>query len=98
MAMAKALHITPELLQAAWAQRRRADWPATYTDAMQHPLLGRLVRCEAVRLALAQARAQRWGSGNPQRAAAAPQRRPALPQPPIPIDRKRLAAGETLDD
>lgn len=84
--------ITPELLQAAWQHRRRPDWPATYADTMAHPMLRRLVRAQAIGLALAQRR----------RDAAALQPRPAPRQPALPplplFDPKRAAAGDTHDD
>lgn len=50
------LHITPALLLAAWQRRHRPHWPATYDDAMAHPLLSRLVRAQAVGLAQAEQR------------------------------------------
>lgn len=56
MARPARLHITPALLLAAWQHRRRPHWPATFDDAMAHPLLRRLVRAQAVGLAQAQQR------------------------------------------
>ena len=47
------LQITPSLLLAAWQRRRRPHWPDTYHEAMDHPLLSRLVRAQAVGLAQA---------------------------------------------
>lgn len=58
MKPAQRLHITPQLLHQAWQQRRRADWPATFEAAMQHPLLRRLVRAMACGLAQRAARGQ----------------------------------------
>lgn len=37
----------PAQLRAAWASRRRADWPATFEATMADPLLARLVMLEA---------------------------------------------------
>lgn len=50
------LQITPALLLAAWQRRRKPHWPDTYEQAMDHPLLSRLVRAHAVALAQAQQR------------------------------------------
>lgn len=51
--MAEPITVTPELLQLAWQDRRRAHWPATFDACMADDMLRRLVRAEAVRLALA---------------------------------------------
>jgi hypothetical protein len=60
MAMhAPPLHIGPAELQAAYAAGRRSSWPASFEATQCHPLYRRLLRCEAVRRALAQQRAAR---------------------------------------
>lgn len=46
--MGKYLDITREQLQAAWLERRRSHWPATFDAAMADPMLRRLVRAVAV--------------------------------------------------
>lgn len=87
------LQISLDDLTAAWQQRRRPDWPPTFTEVMAHPLLRPLVRAEAVRRALAARRAAP--------AAPAPHARAARPTPPTVaagIDRKRAAAGDRDDD
>lgn len=53
------LHIGPAELQAAYAAGRRSSWPASFEATQCHPLYRRLLRCEAVRRALAQQRAER---------------------------------------
>jgi hypothetical protein len=83
-----------EELQRAWAHCRRPDWPATFEDAMAHPLLSRLVRITA----LHPPRAIRAVAHAP---APAPQRtEPGRRQPARlhTFDRKRAAAGEREDD
>lgn len=35
-----------QMLRAAWARRRRSDWPATFEDAMADTFYARLVICE----------------------------------------------------
>ena len=95
--MAPRLHITLDDLHAAWQQRRRADWPATFPEAMAHPMLRPLVRAEAVRRALA-ARRQMQHAPQARPAHPAPRRPTAAPaQAPL-FDRKRAAAGERADD
>lgn len=100
MAKRPALHITPADLDAAWQRRRRADWPAGFDAVMADPMLSRLVRSEAVRAAVAQA--TRAAAPRPAPRAApphAPARPTAAPRTTAPLlDRKRLAAGDSLDD
>lgn len=94
---------TPEQLHAAWQERRRRDWPATFDEAMQHELYSRLVYMTALGQLLAAARAARrtqlladqrlpWPAGQPVH-----RPRPAPTHTPGP-DRKRLAAGDTDAD
>lgn len=106
--------LTPEQMHAAWVQRRRADWPASYEAAMADPLLQRLVRCMAMGMVQAQARVQARPQAGPRHPAARATGRaamaylhptqatnhPAAPAavPPQGLDRKRLAAGERDDD
>ena len=82
--MAAPLRITDEGLRLAFAQRRRAHWPASYEAAMAHPMYSRLVRILAVQAAQQAARRQplhptqhRRGQGG--------------------IDLKRRASGDTED-
>lgn len=90
-------------LNAAWLQRRRGDWPPTFDAVMADPLLGRLVRAEAIGRALAVRRFEARQAAAVPAAIAAP--RPAAPhqwparrqQAPI-FDRKRAASGEREDD
>lgn len=96
-AMAAPIRVTPELLQQAWQARRRQHWPATFDACMADDMLRRLVRAEAVRLALA-ARAQLRRSPHP---LPAPWRQPTTPVPlqaPAGRDLKRAAAGDASDD
>lgn len=53
------LHIGPAELLTAWVAGRRPSWPATFSATQAHPLYSRLLRCEAVRRALAQQRSTR---------------------------------------
>jgi hypothetical protein len=93
-------------LHAAWMQRRRGDWPCSFEQVMADPLLGRLVRAEAIGRALAARRFEaRQAAATP--AALAPLRQHACTstspwparrqQAPI-FDRKRAASGEREDD
>jgi len=99
MSRRAALTITEADLQAAFALRRRADWPATYAQAMANPLLRQLVRAEA--LGRAQA-LQTHAAHQVQHRAPLP-RLLAPPPATAPVarplfDRKRLAAGERDND
>ena len=99
--MGKRLQITLDQLQAAWQRRHRSDWPATFTEAMAHPLLRGLVRAEALRQALASQRAEqqpRWHPphSHPLQSRPPVPTRPAKPQPDL-FDRKRAAAGDRDD-
>lgn len=100
---------TPEQLHAAWQERRRRDWPATFDEAMQHELYSRLVYMTALGQLLAAARAARrtqllaeqrlpWPAGQPvhrpRQAGASRTTTHATPGP----DRKRLAAGDIDDE
>ena len=95
--------VTQADLHAAWLQRRRGDWPATFDAVMADPMLGRLVRAEAIGRALAVRRFEARQAGVVPAAIAAA-RPPALHQWPArrqqaPIfDRKRAASGEREDD
>lgn len=76
------------LLRQAWAQRRRASWPATYEATMDDPVLAVVVRIEAGLLSRRINPLPRYGT---RRATRTP-----LPRPIF--DRKRAAAGEREDD
>lgn len=104
--MAGRIEPTAEQLQAAWQHRRRADWPDSLDATMAVPMLATIVHCEAVRRCLAERTAERnakrtaaaWAALRPY---TAPVRRPPAPPPVqarLPLDRKRLAAGERDDD
>lgn len=86
---------TADQLLAAYERRKRSHWPAGYEAAMAEPLFAALVRMEAVRQILHDAKvARREQLGRSGR----------LPWPaglralPNATDRKRLAAGDTGDD
>lgn len=102
--MGRHLDITREQLQAAWLQRRRAHWPATFTEVMADPLLRRLVRAAAVGQAQAARRQSslplphlptRLTGQRPQGAATRVALQPAAR--PAPFDARRAAAND-LDD
>lgn len=98
--MAEPVTVTPELLRKAWQQRRRHDWPACFDDAMADPMLSRLLRVEALRLALA-ARRSAGRTPRPVPAATSTTTFPsaaATAPPSRGIDRKRAASGERDDD
>lgn len=44
--------LTLEQLQAAWRRRKTHRWPATYDQAMEHPIYSRVVTIEALRAEL----------------------------------------------
>lgn len=87
--MGKYLDITREQLQAAWLERRRSHWPASFEAVMADPLLRRLVRAAAVGRAQAERRIRQQAPQPPRRAAAT---RPA------PFDARRAAANDLKDD
>jgi hypothetical protein len=98
------LDITREQLQAAWLQRRRSHWPATFTEVMADPMLRRLVRAAAV--GQAQAARRRSSLPLPHLPTRLTGQRPqgpttrVTPQPaarPAPFDARRAAAND-LDD
>ena len=100
--MGQHLHITREQLQAAWQQRRRAHWPATFTEVMADPLLRRLVRAAAVGRAQAERRHSttplpqlpaRLTGQRPQ----GPTTRVAASPKPVPFDARRAAANDLKD-
>jgi hypothetical protein len=86
---------TDAQLRAAWALLRRHTWPQTFEAAMDDPVLGRLVRMEALHKPAPHTPA-------PQRPQPAPQAPPRpMPQfvpPPGYVDIKRRASGERDDD
>jgi hypothetical protein len=82
-------------LQAAWLQRRRGDWPPTFDAVMADPMLGRLVRAEAIGRALALRRHLAKHSAPASRTA--PAWLPPRQKAPV-FDRKRAASGEREDD
>jgi len=91
--------LTDELLRKAYDERRRADWPPTYEETMEHPTYSRLVRMHAAHDAVI-ARVVRPIVQPPEppplpRTSAKPLRVPR--QQPI-LDHKRAAAGEREDD
>lgn len=90
------LHITPQGLHSAWLARRRPHWPDTFAAAMAHPMLRRVVRAEAVRLALAALRANTAVATAHTTTAPPPSRTAPRRTAPLPalLDRKRLAAGD----
>lgn len=96
--MAAPIAVTPELLQLAWRARRRPDWPATFDACMADDFVRRLVRAEAVRLALA------VRDGKRRTARPAPMQRTPATNAPAPLrapalrDLKRAAAGDASDD
>lgn len=107
MPKAAPLVITPEQERAAWAARRRPDWPATFELCMADGLLRRLVHAHAVGMAQA-ARDRATRAARPEPAPALPiDRRPPPAPPACParplrqaalFDPKRRAAGDTDDD
>ena len=58
MAAYERVQVTPELLQAAWAQPRAQHWPATFEATQADPFYSRLLRGRAIALALANRRQQ----------------------------------------
>jgi len=110
------LHITPGHLMRAWQQLapNHPHWPTTFAACAAQPFAARLLRCEAVRLALAdQARHARatpsttsttTTSTTPHNTAGhTPRQRPlqhcsSTRVLPAHLDRKRAAAGDTQDD
>lgn len=93
--------VTADMLHAAWARRRRADWPSTFDATMASPLLSRLVRMEAIRAELARRRAAEALPAARTSPAPLPQRSPARALRgglANSFDAKRLAAGDRDDD
>jgi hypothetical protein len=89
-------------LQQAWQERKRADWPATFDEVMQDPMLCRLVRMHACHAAITR-RIQRPRAEAPAPAQmrnlaprVAPIDIPLVHQPAL-FDRKRAAAGDRDD-
>lgn len=89
-------------LRAAWQAVRRWNWPATYEQAMADAVRAAIVRGQAARTALIEAKQPAWASVLPATTARllqAPHTRPrpathhSPPQPAI-FDRKRAASGE----
>lgn len=79
------------LLRQAWAERRRATWPATYEATMTDPVLALVVHIHAgllERRITPVPRTPHYGSAHTTRT---PTLRPTF-------DRKRAAAGEREDD
>lgn len=101
--------ISPADLHAAWLQRRRGDWPPSFDLVMAAPMLGRLVRAEAIGRALAVRRFEARQAAAvrvlPVVPVLPPPAHPASPygwparrqQAPI-FDCKRAASGEREDD
>lgn len=99
--------ITLADLRAAWMQRRRSSWPASFEAAMADPMLSRLVRAQAIGRAVAvrHFEAVRAGVAAGRAPASLPTSTstspaawmPARHQAPI-FDRKRAASGEREDD
>lgn len=89
--MARAVHVTPELLRNAWAGHRKPHWPDTFEATMENPLLSRYVRAFAIGDALA--------ADKPPRHTTA--RHPAFTRKPLPpgaFDARRAAANDLEDD
>lgn len=97
--MAPKVEVTDELLQQAWQQRRRPGWPATFDACMADDMVRRVLRAEAVRLALALRRSTAMQALVPPLPV---HRQPITPAPtlraPAPRDLKRAAAGDASDD
>lgn len=85
---------TEEQLQQAWQSRRQADWPATFDEAMTHPLYSRLIRMHATHAAAVERIKRRATVITPGMPLPWERRQPAAPQ----LDRKRAAAGERDED
>lgn len=85
---------TAAQLLAAYDRRKRSDWPEGYAAAMRVPLCAALVRMEAVRQILADAKAANREQLRRTGRLAWPAGLRALPTG---ADRKRLAAGD-IDD
>ena len=98
------LEPTPEQLQAAFAATRLPHWPEDYDQAMVDTVRAALVRAAAVRQALGLP-VRRPALIHPRPAVQRPEpptptSRPLHtlpPAAPLPLDRKRLAAGEQDD-
>ena len=95
--------VTEADLRTVWAQLQptQSSWPPSFEDTMADPVRSRLVRIAAARAA----------HGHPVAAERTARRRAAVIDPGIhrpvtadfptrtaPIDRKRAAAGERVDD
>lgn len=89
---------TDEQLRAAWHDRRRATWPATFEEAMNDPSYRQIVQIEArIKANQAAKRAARTTAPTPTRSL--PQGLlPLIPSTPPVLDHKRRAAGERDDD
>lgn len=89
-------------LRAAWARLKRTTWPDTFEEAMQDPVLGRMVQIGAkhppprTRHYAAAAIASPLPTPYPTAAPARPLR--TFTPPPGYVDRMRAAAGERDDD
>lgn len=96
MPMAAPVSVTPTLLLQAWQARRRPEWPPTFDACMADDFLRRLVRAEAVRLALAQR--DDWPRPMHRAKPAHTTTTPAPLRAPAWRDLKRAAAGDASDD
>ena len=96
--MAADVTVTDEHLDRAWRRLRRAHWPATLPDVLEHPMWGRCVRGMALALARLERRAMATTAPRIQRSAAQTSTHtPArTPRPPA-FDHKRAAAGDRDD-
>jgi hypothetical protein len=88
---------TEEQLQEAWRSRRQADWPATFDEAMVHPLYRRLIRMHATHAAVLERISKRTTVITPGMPAPWDRRHAPASAPPI-FDRKRAASGERDED
>lgn len=97
---APTITLTEELLQQAYQAARRPHWPQSFEEVMQDAIYSRLVRINAVRLARGQSIGSTTVNRRPAVKAPGLDRPPArtTPQQPLPLDRKRAAAGERDDD
>ncbi|HEV7913015.1 MAG TPA: hypothetical protein VGP22_04565 [Albitalea sp.] len=94
---------TDQQLREAYEQRRRADWPPTYEEVMEHPVYGRVVQmhaCHAAAIEHVTHLEVVAPEAPPPRGtvhARAPQTLRVPKQKPF-LDRKRAASGDRDDD
>ncbi len=87
-----------EQLRAAWQDRRRATWPATFEEAMNDTSYRQIVQIEA-RIKANQAAKRVAKTTAPKPIRSLPKGHlPLIPSTPPVLDHKRRAAGERDDD